>query len=63
MLEWLYNVVMSFLTWFFSLLGVPFNKSSGGGQEEVKHEESQYSDSSAELSPPNHPNPSQVSLP
>ena len=43
MFDWLYNVVVSFLSWFLSLVGVSFPKKSteGGNQQEL----SQYSSS------------------
>jgi hypothetical protein len=56
MLQWLYSLVMSVLTWVMSFFGGSFNKSNGGGQEELKQEQepNQYSESavSSELSKP-----------
>jgi hypothetical protein len=51
MLEWLYNLVVSFVTWVLSFFGGSFNKMSGGEQEEQKGNQTQYSESSTELSP------------
>ncbi len=58
MLQWLYNLLMSFVTWVLSLFGGSLGKSSEGNKEGGSSEQNQYSESSAELSPPPNQSPS-----